>query len=103
MKFEFIFAWYDLWVGFFYDKKKRWLYFLPIPTLGIIIKLPVKWYFIRSKYTGEIIGALHSDDLDAYAEEYSVIIDTPHWCYPGTSTPINKKMLKLAEAAGYLK
>lgn len=35
---ERIFAWYDLWFGFFWDKKKKWLYFLPLPTIGIIIK-----------------------------------------------------------------
>lgn len=39
MKIEFIFAWYDLWIGIFYDKKKKWIYFLPIPMCGIIIKL----------------------------------------------------------------
>jgi hypothetical protein len=33
-----IFAWYDLWVGFFWDKKKKWLYFFPIPCIGIIFK-----------------------------------------------------------------
>ena len=31
-------AWYDLWVGFFWDKKKKWLYILPVPMLGIILK-----------------------------------------------------------------
>jgi hypothetical protein len=36
-----IFAWYDLWVGFFYDKKKKWLYFFPVPMFGIIIKINV--------------------------------------------------------------
>lgn len=35
---KFIFAWYDMWVGFFYDKKKHWLYFFPVPMFGIIIK-----------------------------------------------------------------
>lgn len=27
------FAWYDLWVGFYYDVDRRVLYFVPIPTL----------------------------------------------------------------------
>jgi len=40
VKIQFIFKWYDLWIGFFYDKKKNWIYFLPLPTIGIIIKLP---------------------------------------------------------------
>lgn len=33
-----LFAWYDLWVGLFWDKKKKWLYILPVPMLGIILK-----------------------------------------------------------------
>lgn len=38
MRISLIFAWYDLWVGFFWDKKKKWLYILPLPCLGIILK-----------------------------------------------------------------
>lgn len=33
-----IFAWYDLWVGAFWDGKKRRLYVLPVPCLGVVIQ-----------------------------------------------------------------
>jgi hypothetical protein len=33
-----IFAWYDFWVGLFWDKKKRWLYIFPIPCFGLVIQ-----------------------------------------------------------------
>lgn len=38
MEVEFIFKWYDFWIGFFYDKKKHWLYFFYFPMCGIIFK-----------------------------------------------------------------
>ena len=34
-----IFAWYDLWVGAFWDARKRRLYILPLPCLGVVIQL----------------------------------------------------------------
>lgn len=33
-----IFAWYDLWVGAFWDSQKRKLYILPLPCLGVVIQ-----------------------------------------------------------------
>ncbi len=42
MKIQLLFAWYDFWIGAFYDKKKNWLYILPFPMIGIIIKFPEK-------------------------------------------------------------
>lgn len=50
MKVKLIFAWYDIWIGAFYDKKKNWIYIFPLPMLGIILKLPEKWrisYVVR--------------------------------------------------------
>lgn len=33
-----IFAWYDLWVGAFWDRQKRRLYILPVPCIGVVIQ-----------------------------------------------------------------
>jgi hypothetical protein len=38
MKVNIIFAWYDLWIGLFWDKKNKWLYVFPIPMCGIVFK-----------------------------------------------------------------
>lgn len=32
-----LFAWYDLWVGAFWDRKQRKLYILPLPMVGVVI------------------------------------------------------------------
>jgi hypothetical protein len=38
-RFEVKFAWYDLWVGVFIDRKKRIVYVCPLPTLLIVWRL----------------------------------------------------------------
>jgi len=35
LKIKIIFAWYDCWLGFYYDRKNKALYFFPIPMLGL--------------------------------------------------------------------
>jgi hypothetical protein len=40
MKVSLFFAWYDFWVGLFYDQKKKILYICPLPC--VVIKIEKK-------------------------------------------------------------
>ena len=33
-----MFAWYDFWIGVFYDKPRRRLYIFPVPCFGVRIE-----------------------------------------------------------------
>ena len=37
MNIKLFVAWYDLWIGIYWDRKCKILYILPIPMLGIRI------------------------------------------------------------------
>lgn len=34
-EWEFFFAWYDLWIGAYWDRKVRVLYICPLPMVGV--------------------------------------------------------------------
>ena len=37
-----IFAWYDFWVGAYWDQAKRRLYVLPLPMIGLVFEFAPK-------------------------------------------------------------
>jgi len=37
MRIRPIFAWYDMWIGAYWDRAKHRLYVFPIPMFGIVI------------------------------------------------------------------
>lgn len=39
MKIRPVFAWYDMWVGVFYDRSKRRVWIFPVPMLGVVVDL----------------------------------------------------------------
>jgi hypothetical protein len=51
MRVRFMFAWYDLWVGAYWNRDARKLYLFPVPCLGICLDFgPPRWYVRGAKY-----------------------------------------------------
>jgi len=66
MKIRPVFAWYDLWVGAYWDRSLRWLYLLPLPCVGIVIQFrPIHRATCGTMYR----GCDPACELQAYWEE----------------------------------
>jgi len=37
MRIRPVLAWYDLWIGAYWDRERRRLYLLPLPCLGVVL------------------------------------------------------------------
>jgi len=44
LRVEFVAAWYDCWIGAYYDRKGRWLY-LMVPFVGVRIMMSPRAQF----------------------------------------------------------
>ncbi len=62
-RIKILFAWYDLWIGIFWDSKKKLLYILPIPMFGIIINFG-KHKPICKECGGEAVDEIHCYNPD---------------------------------------
>lgn len=56
-----IVAWYDLWVGAYYDRQRRHLYVFPVPCVGVCIEF-------RPRHVRLIVTSAGSQKIHAIKE-----------------------------------
>lgn len=83
MKIELMFAWYDMWVGLFWDQKKRWLYIFPLPMIGLRIRIwGGRCYVLRKRglfYRPNAAGyTSHIDEAGRYTKAEALKHVYPH-------------------------
>jgi hypothetical protein len=62
------FAWYDIWIGFYYDKNSHTLYFCPLPMLVFQFDC-MKYYNIIGHYLHLPIGKCSQEGIRDVLEE----------------------------------
>ena len=70
MKVNFIFAWFDFWVGLYWDRDRAKLYLFLIPMLGIVFSFKIRCnYCNRWGWPGkEVMRRLHMCHRCAYED-----------------------------------
>lgn len=62
---KFMFAWFDFWVGFYYDRKKRRLYFFPVPMFGIMYQFGNKKGHLPDIFANQSLELTAKDARDS--------------------------------------
>lgn len=65
MRIEFIFRWFDFWIGFFYEQKNRTLYFFPIPMFGLKIQ-----FKSNNREALKVLDEIYSEPPEEMPEDF---------------------------------
>ena len=47
MNIKLYFKWFDIWVGFYYDRHEKALYFQPLPLIGLKFQKSKNKYLVK--------------------------------------------------------
>ena len=80
MSIGFLFAWYDLWIGAYWDRKAHWLYIM-IPMCGIILKFKPGWGWYLKTLHNNSNGGKSYMLVDKTGKRYTLWMQSEHWAY----------------------
>jgi len=89
---EFIFKWYDGWIGWFWDSQKRLLYIFTLPFFGVIMKFPVPVSLVPKRIGNLLIDIKIREMLESDIDDCAkLIVDVykaegiwPNWTIDNT-------------------
>lgn len=67
MKIKPLFAWYDLWIGAYWDRSARRLYVLPLPCVGVVFD-----FGKRDEDGSTLGGSLTDAEIEEFAEAWGL-------------------------------